>query len=257
MPKRRARVVVQQRGRSRSRGAVRLQGASQTRRSREPGVTVLQAPKFDSKWQEYTLLRRGLEGEGFGLRRTMDMQDLDPDFCVYWGRKFRGRQVADGWVELGNGGYIPMDINGTRHVVAHLRGSVGGKGCGGLAQSSGGKGSSGMDAEPWPPARRPAAERRRQSRRKPSSSSSANGTLGTFGPACRTSCHVGGNSSQTDRSSAWWGSGEKPARLAFPGARGLQGLHLGPHAGEGVCKAARWAERGSLADLQSRLPEAG
>jgi hypothetical protein len=74
--------VVQQRGRSRSRGAVRLQGASQTRRSREPGVTVLQVPKFDSKWQEYTLLRRGLEGEGFGLRRTMDMQDLDPDYCV-------------------------------------------------------------------------------------------------------------------------------------------------------------------------------
>ena len=158
MPRRRAPVVVQQRGRSRSRGAVRLQGASQTRRSREPGVTVLQVPKFDSKWQEYTLLRRGLDGEGFGLRRTMDMQDLDPDFCVYWGRKFRGRQVADGWVELGNGGYIPMDINGTRHVVAHLRGSVGGKGCGGLAQSSGGKGSSGMAAEPWPPARRPAAE---------------------------------------------------------------------------------------------------
>ena len=119
---------------------------------------MLQVRKFDSKWQEYTLLRRGLEGEGFGLRRAMDMQDLDPDFCVYWGRKFRGRQVADGWVELGNGGYIPMDIDGTRHVVAHLRGSVGGKGCGGMAQSSGGKGSSGVAAEPWPPARRPAAE---------------------------------------------------------------------------------------------------
>jgi len=115
------------------------------------------------------LLRRGLDGEGFGVRRTMDLQDMDPKLCVYWG-SFSGRQCGDSWIQLALGGYIPMDIKGVRHAVAATRGPHDGKrgavrlqGAsqakgGGRAQSSGGKGFSGLAAEPRPPASNPAAE---------------------------------------------------------------------------------------------------
>ena len=130
-----------QRVRSRSRGAKRSPGPGD-----EARTTILQLPKFNTKYQDYTLLRRGLDGDGVGLRRSMDLQDMDPRFCVYWGRKFRGRQVAEGWYELESGGYIPRDIRGTRLVVAdQLRSPVGGKGHKGVAQSGG------PAAEPWPP----------------------------------------------------------------------------------------------------------
>jgi len=106
---------------------VQRRGRSRSRRDRKAGGTVLDLPRYDSSWKEYTLLRRGLDGEGFGLRRTMDLQDMDPKLCIYWG-SFSGRQVGDSWIQPALGGYIPMDIKGVRHVVAATRGPRDGKG---------------------------------------------------------------------------------------------------------------------------------
>ena len=151
-------VVPEERSRSRSRPAVRLQGnsrgACRTRRSEEPGCTEVHLPRFNSEWQTWSVLRKGLSGDGFGLRRSMDLEDMDPVFCVHWNKKFSGRQVADDWVELAEGGFIPMDINGVRHVVAHgPQAPPGGNALRGLmarAQSSGGKGTGGGSTTPGP-----------------------------------------------------------------------------------------------------------
>ena len=136
VPRRRAPVLVQRR-RSRSRGGTRRGPGPE-----EEPVTVIMLPKFNSRWQEFTLLRRGLDGDGIGLRKSMDLGDMHPSLCVYWGRKFRGRQCAEGWIELGLGGYIPMDVGGVRVVVA---GKLRSLGRGEVVQPAG------AAAEQWPP----------------------------------------------------------------------------------------------------------
>ena len=115
--------------------------AKEERREKE---SSLRAPTGRA-YEDYVVYRGNKKGNGIGLRRSMDLQDVDPEYCVHWGKKIRGREVAEGWLELASGGYIPMDIEGTRLVMpARVRSPFRGRG------QVGGARSSGHAAEPGP-----------------------------------------------------------------------------------------------------------
>ena len=104
-------------------------------------------PAADRAYEDYVVDRCGKKGDGITLRRTMDLQDVDPDYCVHWGTTVSGRESSAGWLQLASGGYIPMDVGGTRlirpaRVRSPVRGPVRGAGRGG------GAGPSGHAAEP-------------------------------------------------------------------------------------------------------------
>lgn len=48
----------------------------------------------------------------------MNLHDVDPNRCVRWNDKFRGRLVAEGWIALADGVYLPTVIGGHTVVVA-------------------------------------------------------------------------------------------------------------------------------------------
>jgi len=81
-------------------------------------------PKEDQGYSEYVLQARGhaaagkgcLQGDGISLRRSMDMRDVDPHHCVYYGRKVFARTAAEGWLQLAEGGYLPTCIDGELRV---------------------------------------------------------------------------------------------------------------------------------------------
>ena len=47
------------------------------------------------------------------LRKTPRFLDIDPDYCVYWGKVVHGR-LKNGFLELLDGGFIPEMLGGTR-----------------------------------------------------------------------------------------------------------------------------------------------
>ena len=88
--------------------------------------------EVDQDYHDYAVAPRGIaRGDGILLRRSMDMQDMDPNYCVYWGRKIRAREVAEGWLQMAAGGYLPMAIDGKLLVLRTLvRSPVRGRGQG-------------------------------------------------------------------------------------------------------------------------------
>jgi hypothetical protein len=67
----------------------------------------------DQDYRNFEVAASGFcRGDGILLRRTMDMRDVDPDYCVYWGRKIRARKAGEGWLQMAAGGYLPMAIDG-------------------------------------------------------------------------------------------------------------------------------------------------
>ena len=83
----------------------------------QESLAVVRAELERQIYDDYIVYRGNKNGTGIGLRRSMDMRDLHPEHCIFWGMEVRGREVAGGWLELASGGYIPMDLEGTRHVV--------------------------------------------------------------------------------------------------------------------------------------------
>ena len=94
--------------RSLSRGGEQIGAAGSSGRDAEPGVGIC---------DDYIVYQGNKNGTGIGLRLSMDLRDVHPVDCVAWGMLVRGRELPGGWLEVPSGGYLPMDIEGTRQVV--------------------------------------------------------------------------------------------------------------------------------------------
>ena len=50
------------------------------------------------------------------LRKTQDMDDVDSEYCVYWGDIFSGQASTEGWIKMEKGGYLPTKIDGRKVI---------------------------------------------------------------------------------------------------------------------------------------------
>jgi len=82
----------------------------------EPSATAA-ASASSGVWDEWSKFRLDnsiarLPHPDLQVRRSMNVDDIDPNWCLRWGEVFLGRVINDNWVALHEKAFLPVSVGG-------------------------------------------------------------------------------------------------------------------------------------------------